>query len=164
GYGAPEIVSRTGPGFRNRNLVEDNMTKFRDALLTEVIPQVEKDFRAKTDRKDRAIAGLSMGGAESLFTGLNNLDKFAWVASFSAGGLSEDYDQEFPSLGSSANSKLKVLWIACGTADGLLTSNRKFRAWLTSKGVHHTDIETPGMHEWPVWRNNLVAFTPLLFR
>ncbi|MGH9402314.1 MAG: esterase, partial [Terriglobia bacterium] len=54
GYGAPEIVSRAGPGFRNRNLVEDNMTKFRDALLTEVIPQVEKDFRAKTDRKDRA--------------------------------------------------------------------------------------------------------------
>ncbi|HEV2501201.1 MAG TPA: alpha/beta hydrolase-fold protein [Terriglobia bacterium] len=164
GYGAPEIVSPTGPGFRGRNLAEENMTKFRDALLTEVIPQVEKDFRVKTDRKDRAIAGLSMGGAESLFTGLNNLDKFAWVASFSAGGLSADYDKEFPSLDSSADSKLKLLWIACGTDDALITPNRKFRAWLTSKGIHHTDIETPGMHEWPVWRGNLVALTPLLFR
>lgn len=164
GYGAPEIVSRTGPGFRHPGLVNENMTKFRDALLTEVIPQVEHDFRVKTDRKDRAIAGLSMGGAESLFTGLNNLDKFAWVASFSAGGLSSDYDKDFPSFSASANSKLKLLWIACGTSDALITPNRKFRAWLTSKGVHHTNIETPGMHEWPVWRNNLVALTPLLFR
>jgi enterochelin esterase-like enzyme len=164
GYGAPEIVSRAGPGFRDRSLVEENMTKFRAALLTEVVPQVEKDFRVKTDRKDRAIAGLSMGGAESLFTGLNTLDKFAWIASFSAGGLSEDYDKEFPSLDSSANSKLKVLWIACGTDDRLIVPNRKVRAWLTSKGIHHTEIETPGMHTWMVWRNNLVAFAPLLFR
>ncbi|MGH9434936.1 MAG: alpha/beta hydrolase-fold protein [Terriglobia bacterium] len=164
GYGAPEIVSRTGPGFSSANLREENMTKFRDSLLTEIIPRVEDEFRVKTDRKDRAITGLSMGGAESLFVGLNNLDRFAWVGSFSAGGLGADYNDEFPSLTSKANGQLRLLWIACGTDDHLIGPNRKFRAWLTSKGIRHTDIETPGMHTWMVWRNNLVRFAPLLFR
>lgn len=164
GYGAPAIVSRTGPGFSSANLRTENMTKFRDSLLTEVIPQVQAQFRVKTDRKDRAITGLSMGGAESLFVGLNNLDRFAWVGSFSAGGLSADYDQDFPSLSSKANGRLSLLWIACGTDDHLIGPNRRFRAWLTAKGIRQTHIETPGMHTWMVWRNNLVHFAPLLFR
>ena len=62
------------------------MTGFRDALLGEVIPMVEKNYRVSKDRRMRAIAGLSMGGAESLFTGLNAIDRFAWVGAFSSGG------------------------------------------------------------------------------
>lgn len=164
GYGAPEILSRNGPGFRDHSLVERNMDKFRDALFTEVMPRVEKDYRVLTDRNDRAIAGLSMGGAESLYVGLNALDRFAWVGSFSAGGLGEDYEAEFPQLDSSANEQLHLLWIACGTEDHLIGPNRKFRAWLTSKGIRHTDLETPGMHTWMVWRRNLANFAPLLFQ
>lgn len=164
GYGAPEILAPGGPAFRDPSLVQRNMDKFREALFTEVMPRVEKAYRVLTDRNDRAIAGLSMGGAESLYTGLNALDRFAWVGSFSAGGLGAEYDTEFPSLNSSANDQLRLLWIACGTEDRLLTPNRKFRAWLTSKGVRHTDIETPGMHTWMVWRRNLAAFAPLLFQ
>jgi enterochelin esterase family protein len=57
-----------------------------------------------------------------------------------------------------------LLWIACGTEDGLLTVNRNLREWLKTKGVQHTDIETPGMHAWMVWRRNLAEFAPLLFR
>jgi len=105
-----------------------------------------------------------MGGAESLLTGLNNLDKFAWVGAFSSGGLTEDFDAQFPGLDVKANEKLRVLWIACGTDDGLIGLNRKARAWLDSKGVHNTGIETPGGHAWTVWRRNLSEFSGLLFK
>jgi enterochelin esterase-like enzyme len=163
GYGAPEVLHR-GPGaFRDTGLIERNMDKFGEALVTEVIPQVEKMYRVKTGREHRALAGLSMGGAESLYVGLNHLDQFAWIGAFSAGGLGDNYDAEFPNLNSSVNSQLHLLWIACGTDDRLIGPNRKFREWLTSKGVRHTDIETPGMHTWMVWRRNLIAFAPLLF-
>ena len=87
GYGAPEIVSRNGPRLRDPGLRQRNFDKFRDALLAEVIPEVEKSYRVAKDRGSRAIAGLSMGGAESLYTGLNALDRFAWVGAFSSGGL-----------------------------------------------------------------------------
>jgi enterochelin esterase-like enzyme len=165
GYGAPEVLQRGFGAFRDPSLIQRNMDKFGEALITEVIPQVEKIYRVKADREDRALAGLSMGGAESLYVGLNHLDHFAWIGSFSAGGLGDKYDTEFPALNSGANAQLHLLWIACGTEDRLIEPNRKFREWLTSKGgVQHTDIETPGMHTWMVWRRNLIAFAPLLFQ
>ncbi|MGH9407163.1 MAG: alpha/beta hydrolase-fold protein [Terriglobia bacterium] len=164
GYGAPEIVARTGPGLSRPNLWQENITKFQQALFTEVIPQVETNYRVKADRDDRAIAGLSMGGSESLYVGLNNLDRFAWVGSFSAAVFDTHFDVDYPQLNSSVNSKLHLLWIACGTEDRLVVGNRNFRAWLTSEGIHHADIETPGMHTWMVWRNDLVNFAPLLFQ
>ncbi|HXJ92089.1 MAG TPA: alpha/beta hydrolase-fold protein [Terriglobia bacterium] len=164
GYGAPEILHRGSGSFRDAGLVRRNMDKFGEALLTEVTPQVEQAYHVISDRNARAIVGLSMGGAESLYVGLNHLDHFAWVGSFSAGGLAEDYNVEFASLDSKANDQLHVLWIACGTEDHLIEPNRKFREWLTSKGVKHIDIETPGMHTWMVWRRNLANFAPLLFQ
>lgn len=164
GYGAPEILRRGFGAFRDPSLPRRNMDKFGEALLTEVIPQVEQNYHVLGDRNSRAIAGLSMGGAESLYVGLNHLDHFAWVGSFSAGGLGGDYNAEFPSLDAKANDELNVLWIACGTEDRLIEPNRKFREWLTSKGIKHIDIETPGMHTWMVWRRNLANFAPLLFQ
>lgn len=164
GYGTPQMLNFGWTAFSHTELVGENMTRYRQALLQEVIPQVEAAYRVKTDRDDRAIAGLSMGGAESLFVGLNDLDRFSWVGSFSAGGLASDYASQFPDLSANANKKLHLLWIACGTSDPLIKSNRAFREWLTSRGVRHTDIETPGVHSWLVWRDNLVHFLPLLFR
>jgi len=105
-----------------------------------------------------------MGGSESLLTGLNNLDKFSWTGAFSSGGLPEDFQKDFPSLNAKANQQLHLLWIACGTEDNLISLNRNLREWLTSKGIKHADIETPGMHTWMVWRRNLVEFAQLLFR
>ena len=163
GYGAPEIVTQ-GPGAFATDLRKKNYDRFIQALFTEVMPQVETSYRVSRDRNSRAIAGLSMGGAESLLTGLNNLDKFAWIGAFSSGGLTEDFDAEFPGLDAKANDKLHLLWIACGTDDHLIEPNRKVRAWLDSKGVHNTGIETPGMHAWMVWRRNLADFSGLLFR
>ena len=164
GYGAPEIVAPIPASARDPKLRQRNMEKFRDALLTEVIPEVEKVYRASRDRNSRAIAGLSMGGAESLYVGLNALNRFAWIGAFSSGGLGEDFSASFPALDAKANSQLHLLWIACGTEDRLIDGSRKFRDWLKSKEIRHTGIETPGAHTWMVWRRNLASFVPLLFR
>jgi enterochelin esterase-like enzyme len=166
GYGAPEIVHPT-PGvspFSNAALRDRNFNYFRTALIDEVIPAVDRAYKTDPGRDARAIAGLSMGGSESLLTGLNRPDKFSWVAGFSTGGLSEDFAADFPQLSATANSQYHLIWIACGTEDRLITVNRSIVAWTKEKGVHVTPIETPGMHTWLVWRRNLIAFTPLLFQ
>lgn len=163
GYGAPEIVTR-GP--RPPQLRQKNMDGYRDALFAEVIPAIERTYHADTRRERRAIAGLSMGGAESLYVGLNAIDRFAWIGAFSAGGLGQpaEFAQVFPRLTAAEGKKLKLLWIACGTDDGLIEANRQVRAFLRERGVEHEGIETPGAHTWLVWRRNLAAFTPKLFR
>jgi enterochelin esterase family protein len=163
GYGAPEIVTG-GRSLGDANLRDRNYSKFRESLVTEVMPQVEKEYKVAKDRESRAIAGLSMGGAESLYVGLNELDRFAWIGAFSAGGSSDDNSATYPGLDSKANVRLRLLWIACGTDDRLIASNRKFREWLASKEIRHVDIETPGAHTWMVWRRNLAEFAPLLFQ
>jgi len=164
GYGAPEILRGGFGAFRNTELRDRNFAKFSEALLGEVLPRVEASYLVKKDRNSRAIAGLSMGGSESLLTGLNNLEKFAWVGAFSSGGIPEEFDKDFPGLDAKANERLKVLWIACGVEDRLIDLNRKLRVWLEAKGIHKTDIETPGAHTWMVWRRNLATFSGLLFR
>ena len=165
GYGTMEVIRVGWGGISNHPEVrEESFQKFREALLTEVMPKVESEYRVTTDRNSRAIAGLSMGGSESLRTGLNGLDKFAWIGAFSAGGMPDDFDKVFPGLGAKANEQIRLLWIACGTEDRLITPNRNLREWLKTKGVQHVDIETPGMHTWMVWRRNLAEFAGLLFR
>lgn len=164
GYGTMEFPALGWGAWSHPDVRERNFTKFREALLAEVMPQVEAEYRVTKDRTARAIAGLSMGGSESLLTGLNNLDKFAWVGAFSSGGIPEDFQKDFPGLDAKANQQLRLLWIACGTEDRLITINRSIREWLKSKGIQHTDIETPGQHTWMVWRRNLAEFAGLLFR
>jgi enterochelin esterase family protein len=164
GYGTMEMITLGWGSWSHTDVRERNFIKFREALLTEVMPRVEAEYHITKDREARAIAGLSMGGSESLLTGLNNLDKFAWVGAFSAGGIPDDFEKDFPGLDAKANQQLKLLWIACGTEDRLITVNRKLREWLKTKGIQHTDIETPGMHTWMVWRRNLAEFAALLFR
>jgi enterochelin esterase-like enzyme len=141
-----------------------NFSQFRQTLLVEIMPQVEKTYRVIKNRNFRAVAGLSMGGSESLLIGLNDLDKFGWIGAFSSAGLSDDFQADFPLLDWKANGQLRLLWIACGTGDHLITLNRNLRSWLTARGVNLTDIETPGSHNWIVWRRNLTEFVPLLFQ
>jgi enterochelin esterase family protein len=165
GYGAPEIVAPAAVGIRDNALRRRSYEKFRDALFSEVMPQVEQSYRVAKERGGRAIAGLSMGGAESLFGGLNAIDRFAWIGAFSSGGLDENFDTTFPGLDAAkANGQLRLLWIACGTDDRLIETNRKLRQWLKAKQVRHAEVETPGAHTWMVWRRNLAAFVPLLFQ
>jgi len=189
GYGYPN-----GPQGAMR---EGMLDAFAKTVIEEVLPMVEKNYHVSKDRNQRAIAGLSMGGAEATYTALNNLDKFAWIGSFSgafvmwprdraaapppsaapATGAAgpprgqrapmtpETVEKVFPKLDAKANSQIKLLWITCGTADGLVGVNRTFRDWLNSKNVKHTYIEDDGIgHVWPYWRQNLADFAPLLFR
>jgi enterochelin esterase-like enzyme len=162
GYGTMEMIRLGGDAWSHTEVRDKNFTNFREALLTEVMPRVESEYRVA--KGSRAIAGLSMGGSESLLTGLNNLDKFAWSGAFSSGEIPEEFEKEFPGLDAKANAQIRLLWIACGTEDRLITVSRKLREWLKTKGVAHTDIETPGMHTWMVWRRNLAEFASLLFK
>jgi enterochelin esterase-like enzyme len=164
GYGTMDIVLRGWSRVREPDLWKRNVDQFRATLLAEVLPQVEKGYHVSTHRKDRAIAGLSMGGAESLTVGLNTLDRFAWIGAFSSGGINTNYTGQFPNLDTRANDKLRLLWISCGKDDGLVKPNREFVEWLQSKDIHHTWTEVPGVHSWRVWRRNLADFAPLLFK
>ena len=162
GYGGRDILA---PGaYWNDDLRNRNFGRFAKSLFSEVMPAVDHEYSVATDRNSTAIAGLSMGGAQSVQIGLNNLDKFAWVGTFSSGGLRENFAQEFPGFGALDNSKLRLLWVACGVDDPLLPINRAFNKWLTDQGITHTYIETAGAHTWLVWRRNLAALAPLLFR
>lgn len=162
GYGGADILQPNA--YWNDELRARNFERFKESLFNEVMPRVAHNFNVRTDRNSTALAGLSMGGAQTAIIGLNNLDRFAWIGMFSSGGLRENFGQEFPGLNSSTNSRLHLLWVACGKDDGLLGINQGFNQWLTSVDIKHTYVETPGNHTWMVWRRNLAAFAPLLFR
>ena len=160
-YGTMKILG----AFDNSELRDANFQKFSETLLTEVMPRVEREYRTIKDRNARAIAGFSLGGSESLLTGLNHLDKFSWIGSFSgARGIPEEFQKDFPSLDAKANEQLHLLWVSCGTEDYRLAMDRNLREWLKAKGVKVTEIETPGSHTMMVGRRNLAEFAPLLFR
>ncbi|MBS1800908.1 MAG: esterase [Acidobacteria bacterium] len=161
GYGDMSFVRDRGV-WGHPSTVEHNVLLFQKALLTEVLPQVEAAYNVSRKREGRAIAGLSMGGLESLTTGLSHTDMFAYVGGFSSALHAVDGDKQFPSL-NPKTADLKLLWIACGVDDQLMAPNREFIAWLKSRNMPVTPIETPGRHTWSVWRDNLINFTPLLF-
>jgi enterochelin esterase family protein len=163
GYGTMDMIIRQWTAWDDRALVDRNFSLFTQILLQEVKPLVETQYSISPDRKDHAIAGLSMGGGESLLTGLNHPEEFAYVGAFSSAVQDMNYDQSFPSLAKNRD-QLKLLWVACGVDDHLITPNRTFIAWLKQQQVPITGIETPGRHTWMVWRDNLIHFAPLLFR
>jgi enterochelin esterase family protein len=197
------LVTTLGYGVNNGPagaMAPESITGYTKILLDEVMPAVERSYNVSRDREERAIAGLSMGGAETLYTALNHLDKFAWMGSFSGafvmwpganatppaaaapaegppagpGGRGRGgartidptvFDKNFPTLDAKANSKIKMLWITCGTADSLIAVNRQFKDWLRAKNVRFTELETPEVgHVWPYWRQNFTEFASKAFQ
>lgn len=137
---------------------------FETDLLKEVIPLVESSYRVRADREHRAIAGLSMGGGQSLGVGLTHLERFAYVGAFSAAlrnrddviaALAKDVKQ--------TNRQLHLLWIACGKEDRLIEGSRQLSEALKKPGIVHELHETAGAHQWMVWRRYLADFAPRLF-
>jgi enterochelin esterase-like enzyme len=162
GYGVPDFGKN---GKLQFGLALENFGKFRQGLLEEVIPMVEKNYRVSNRREDRAIAGLSMGGAETLFTGLHNPDKFAYVGAFSTGGFGPtQIESVFGSADPKRLNDLKAFWMVCGTEDGLIGFQRGFSKWLSEKGVKHEAEETSGGHWWTLWRRNLATFAEKIFK
>jgi enterochelin esterase-like enzyme len=137
---------------------------FKEDLFETIIPLVEKRFRVKTDQANRAIMGLSMGGAQSFSIGLGNLDRFSHVGLFSAGSSSPEVLASLTTDPKAANEKLKLLWIGCGLLDRGFAGVEKLHDELTKAGIVHTFKPTDGAHVWLNWRDYLAETLPLLFR
>jgi enterochelin esterase-like enzyme len=136
---------------------------FEQDLLKDVIPAIEARYSAQVDRAHRALAGLSMGGGQSLNFGLAHLDTFAWVGAFSAApntkppaGLVPD-----PAV---AREKLKLLWLGCGKRDGLIRVSQGVHAYLKEKNVPHVWHVDGNAHDPTEWKNNLYLFCQCIFR
>jgi enterochelin esterase-like enzyme len=136
---------------------------FEKDLLNDLIPFIEKKYPVYTDREHRAIAGLSMGGGQSLNFGLGNLDKFAWIGAFSAAPNTKTPEQLVPDA-DKARQQLKLLWISCGDADGLLNFSSRTHYYLMQHNVPHIFYIEPGIHDFKVWKNSFYMFSQLIFK
>jgi enterochelin esterase-like enzyme len=136
---------------------------FEQDLLNDLIPYIEKKFPVLTDREHRAIAGLSMGGGQSLNFGLGNLDRFAWIGGFSSAPNTKRPEELVPDP-ERAKKMIKLLWISCGDADGLIGFSRRTHEYLNAHGVPHIYYIEPGVHDFKVWKNGLYMFSQLLFK
>lgn len=136
---------------------------FEKDLLNDLIPFIEKKYPVLTDRQHRAIAGLSMGGGQSLNFGLGNLDKFAWIGGFSSAPNTK-LPQELVPNPEEAKKKLKLLWISCGDNDGLIAFSKRTHDYLRQHDVPHIYYIEPGVHDFKVWKNGLYMFSQFLFK
>lgn len=136
---------------------------FEKDLIKDLIPFIEKTFPVLTDREHRALAGLSMGGGQSLNFGLKNLDLFAWVGGFSSAPNTKMPEELVPDP-TSAKENLKLLWISCGDQDNLLNISQRTHDYLKEKEVPHIFYIEPGGHDFKVWKNDLYLFSQLLFK
>ena len=152
----------------------EGMRGFEKELTEEIVPFVDKSFRTITDRKSRALAGLSMGGGQSFFVGLQHTELFSHIGIFSTGvfgGIREtkafDAEAAMPGLISQHekfNQALALFYISVGTDDPRLSSTQKAVADMRQKGLSITFNSFPGDHEWQVWRKSLHDFAQQLFR
>lgn len=136
---------------------------FEQDLLNDLIPFIEKKYPVISDSDHRAIAGLSMGGGQSLNFGLGNLDTFAWVGGFSSAPNTKPPQELLPNP-EEAKKKLKAIWISCGASDGLITFSKRTHDYLFVNGVPHIYYIEPGVHDFKVWKNGLYMFSQLLFK
>lgn len=136
---------------------------FEGDLLNDLIPFIEARYATRTEREHRALAGLSMGGGQSLNFGLGHLDKFAWIGGFSSAPNTKTPEQLVPDP-AKATQMLKLLWISCGDRDGLIYISQRTHAYLKEKGVPHVWHVDPGVHDFAVWRSNLYSFAQRVFR
>ncbi len=136
---------------------------FEKDLLNDLIPYVERKYQALKDREHRAIAGLSMGGGQSLNFGLGNLDRFAWVGGFSSAPNTRKPEELVPDP-QTAKKQLKLLWISCGASDGLLSFSKRTHEYLDKNGVPHIYYIEPGVHDFKVWKDGLYNFSQLIFK
>jgi enterochelin esterase-like enzyme len=165
--GAPPAGRAAAPGRGGRGPLASSV--FTEMMLTDLIPMVERTFRVGAGRENRAMAGLSMGGAQTFGTALANLDKFAYIGGFSgSGGGRGGFDPKTSNGGVFAdapafNKKVKVLFLGIGSAEG--PGTKTFSEQLTQAGINNIYYESPGTaHEWLTWRRCFKEFAPRLFR
>jgi enterochelin esterase-like enzyme len=136
---------------------------FEEDLLKDVIPTIESRYSALADREHRAIAGLSMGGGQSLNFGLKHLDTFAWVGAFSAAPNTRPAKELVPEP-ETVKPKLKLLFLSCGKKDNLLRVSQGVHAYLKDNKVPHVWHVDGNAHDPAHWRNSLHHFAQRIFR
>lgn len=146
-------VFQHGPAFAN----------FEKDLLNDVIPFIEANYPVVKDREHRALAGLSMGGGQSLNFGLGHLDTFAWIGGFSSAPNQKAPEVLVPEPEKTAG-QLKLLWISCGDKDGLINFSQRLHRYLKENNVPHVWHVDSGGHDFNVWKNDLYLFSQLIFR
>ena len=138
-------------------------TPFENDLLRDIIPFIESHYSVFTDREHRGLAGLSMGGGQTLNIGLSNIDKFAWIGGFSSAPNTKAPADLAPDL-AAAKQNLKLLWIACGNKDGLIRISQGVHNYLKQNGVSHVWHVDGNAHDTTEWDNNLYLFSQRIFR
>jgi len=136
---------------------------FEKDLLQDLMPYIESHYSVNGDRNHQALTGLSMGGGQGIDFGLNNIDKFAWVGGFSSAPNLQPPDVLIPKI-QQAKEKLSLLWIGCGDKDNLITGSWNLHKGLVDAGIDHVWYVDSGVHEFPVWNNNLYLFAQMLFK
>lgn len=142
----------------------ENDAAMADDFFRSVVPLVEKTYRLQDGPDRAAIAGLSMGGGQSLRIGLNHPEKFAWVAGFSSAVPADEKAAAEQYAAFDPRAARRRIWIGCGRSDFLLDRNDFFHGWLDAKSVPHEYVLTEGGHAWPVWRGYLEIWLRGLFR
>ena len=151
---------------------ESSLKTFESELKEVIIPLVEQKFHVESDAKKRALAGLSMGGIHTLYTGIKNTALFSYLGVFSSGWLQPRQDNvataQYDFMKANAttiNSNLKALWISMGGKEDIAFKNCQLMlAKLDELKIKYAYSEYPGGHTWPVWRNNLFNFAQQLFQ
>jgi len=163
-YGrAYPIISKSSGSLRTW----DNMQEFKKDFLNNLLPFVQENYRVKTDRDNRAIAGFSGGGGETLYLGLNNPDMFRWVCGFAPGMLKEEFNRnnaiafKNPTL---TNQRLKLFWIGVGKEDGLYPVISDYLKVLDEKKINHETFISGGGHTWMNCKLYLTIITQKLFK
>ena len=137
---------------------------FDKDLIGSLIPFIEKKYSVYTDKDHRAIAGLSMGGGQSLNFGLGHMDVFAYVGGFSSAPNTMRAPQLIPDV-DKVKKENKLLWMVCGGADGLMGNSVQLKAFCDEKGIPCTLINYPdGQHNFVVWKYGLYNFAQLIFK
>ena len=137
---------------------------FDKDLIGSLIPYIEKNYSVYTDKDHRAIAGLSMGGGQSLNFGLGHMDVFAYVGGFSSAPNTRRAAQLIPDV-DKVKKENKLLWMVCGGADGLMGNSTQLKAFCDENGIPCTLINYPeGQHNFVVWKYGLYNFAQLIFK
>ena len=136
---------------------------FEHDLLDDVIPAIQSRYSTCTNRENRALAGLSMGGGQTLNFGLTHLDTFAWLGAFSSAPNTRP-PAELIADPAVVKAQLKLLWLSGGSKDGLLPISQRMHTYLKDKGVPHIWQVDGNGHDATHWRNSLYHFAQLIFR
>jgi len=139
---------------------------FAQDFIGDLVPAVEKTFRASSKPEDRAIGGLSAGGAATVNTAFSRPDLFRYIVILSAGAGQnvEDLYPKFFANSAAGAKQMRLIWLAAGDEDFALNGTKALDEVLTKNGIKHSFKTTQGRHEWRLWRPHLYEFAQLLFR